>query len=90
MEFSVWSMLETEACRSPHTTVESLKVSLVKAWAKIAQKKLRAAVESFRGRIERLIAVEEGHIEKLIVFLFCEALKYNMKHATLIFLLTYK
>ena len=39
MDFSVWSMLETEACRSPHTTVESLKVSLVKAWAKIPQKK---------------------------------------------------
>lgn len=64
MDFSVWSMLETEACRSPHTTVESLKVSLVKAWAKIPQKKLRAAVESFRGRLERVIAVEGGHIEK--------------------------
>jgi len=56
-------MLETEACRSPHTTVESLKVSLVKAWAKKPQK-LRAAVESFRGRIERVIAIEGGHIEK--------------------------
>ena len=31
IDFSVWSILETEACRSPHTTVESLKVSLVKA-----------------------------------------------------------
>ena len=30
MDFSVWSMLETEVCRSPHTTVESLKVFLVK------------------------------------------------------------
>ena len=58
MDFSVWSMLETEACRSSHTTVESLKVSLVKVRAKIPQKKLRAAVESFRGQIERVIVAE--------------------------------
>ena len=64
MDLSVWSMLETEACRSPHTTVESLKVSLVEALAKIPQKKLRAAVECFRGRIERVIAAEGRHIEK--------------------------
>jgi len=48
----IWSMLETETCCSPHTTVEFLKVSLVKAWTRILQKKLCAAVESFRGRIE--------------------------------------
>ena len=53
IDFNVWSMLETETCRSPHTTAESLKVSLVKDWAKIPQKKLHAVVESFRGRIER-------------------------------------
>ena len=63
MVFSVWSVLETEACRSPHKTVEALKVSLVKARAKISQKKLCAAVESFRGRVERVIDVERGHIE---------------------------
>ena len=64
MDFSVWSMLRTEACRSPHTTVRSLEVSLVKAWVKMLQKKLRAAVEGFRGRIEQVIAAEGWHIEK--------------------------
>ena len=63
MDFSVWSMLEIEACRSPHTTVESLKVALVKAWAKIPQKKLCAAIESCRGQIKRAIAAEGWHIE---------------------------
>ena len=58
MDFSVWSMLDTEAWRSPNTTVEYLKVSLVKAWVKILQKKLRLAVESFRGQIEQVIAGE--------------------------------
>ena len=64
MDFSVWSMLETEACCSPHTTVESLKMYLVKVWAKIPQKKLRAVVESFRGQIERVITDERWHIQK--------------------------
>ena len=40
-----------------------LKLSLVKAWAKIPQEKLQAAVKSFRGRIERVIQEEGGHIE---------------------------
>ena len=69
-------VLETEVCLSPHTAVESLKVSLVKDGAKISQKKLRAAaVQIFRGRIERVIADERWHIEKYIVLLFCETLK---------------
>ena len=69
-----------------HPTVESLKVSLVKAWTKITQKKFRAPVDSFRGRIERVIAAKGWHIEKYIVLLFCEALKQNMKHVTFVFL----
>ena len=56
-------MLETEACRFPHKTVEALKVSLVEDWTKIPQKKLCAAAESSRGRLERVIEVERGHIE---------------------------
>ena len=63
MDVSFWFMLGSEACHSPHTTVESLKVSLVKAWVKVPQKKLLAAVESFRGRIEQVIAAEGWHIE---------------------------
>ena len=75
MDFSVCSMLETDICFSPQTTVESLKLSLVKFVAKIPQKKLRAAVVSFKGRIGRVIAAKEWHINKYIVLLFCEALK---------------
>ena len=38
--------------------------SNIKAVRERVRKKLRAAVESFRGRLERVIAVERGHIEK--------------------------
>ena len=70
MDFSVWSMLETETCHSPHTTVESLNVSLVKALAKIRQKKLRAVVETFRRRIERVVAAEGWQIENKLCYCF--------------------
>ena len=34
LDFNIWSILEAEACAKTHDTVESLKVSLKKAWAK--------------------------------------------------------
>ena len=64
MDFSIWSILEKNSCAMPHSTLESLKKTLVREWEKIPQKTIRAAVESFRGRIERVIALEGGHIEK--------------------------
>ena len=64
MDFSVWSMLESKACCSSHDMIGSLKKSLMKAWAKISQEKLRVAVESFRGRLQQVIDAKGGHIEK--------------------------
>ena len=41
MDYCVWGILESEACDSSHTSVEALKRSLLKAWGKIPQEKLR-------------------------------------------------
>ena len=46
--------------QSQHTELQCF----VKAWSKIPQKKLHAAVESFRERIEKVIAAEGWQIEK--------------------------
>ena len=46
MDFSLWSILETNACSTPHKSIESLKTSSSQEWAKIPQEKLRAAVEA--------------------------------------------
>ena len=43
--------------------VEGLKVSLKKAWAEIQQEKLCVSVESFRGRLERVVKAKGEHIE---------------------------
>ena len=63
LDFNVWSMLETEASAAPHDTVETLKASLKKSWAKIPQEKLCVSVESFRGRLEKIVKANGGHIE---------------------------
>ena len=63
LDFNIWSILGAEACAKTHETVEGLKVSVKKAWAKIPQEKLRVSVESFRGRLERVIKAKRKHIE---------------------------
>jgi len=64
LDFCVWSILEKEACATAHDNTETLKKSLEREWAKIPQETFRAAVKSFRGRLERVIAAKGGHIEK--------------------------
>ena len=63
LDFNIWSILEAEACAKTHDSVEGLKVSLKKAWAKIPQEKLRVSVENFRGKLERVVKAKGGHIE---------------------------
>ena len=63
MDFCVWSLLEADACASSHVSVEALKSSLEKAWAKIPQETLCKAAKGFCGRLEHVIKAKGGHIE---------------------------
>ena len=63
MDFSVWSILEADACASSHGSVDALKCSLEKAWAKIPQESLCNAAKSFRKRLELVIQAKGGYIE---------------------------
>ncbi|KAI6659868.1 hypothetical protein LOD99_14208 [Oopsacas minuta] len=47
MDYSIWSILETNACSKSHTNVESLKRALCREWERIPQETLRAAVDAF-------------------------------------------
>ena len=64
MDFCVPSFLETKACSVAHTSVEALKRSLVWEWAKMPQEHYRAAVDEFQRRLDMVIHVKGGHIEK--------------------------
>ena len=63
LDFSIWSMLKKDACRSEKLSVNHLKKFLQKAWADISQKRIRAAVEAFRSRLEKVIDANGGQIE---------------------------
>ena len=63
LDFNIWLILKAEVCAKTHDTVEGLKVSLKKAWAKISQEKLHVSVESFRERLERVVKAKREHIE---------------------------
>ena len=63
LNFSIWSMLKKVACRSEKLSVNHLKKSLHKAWDDIPQKKIRAAVEVFRSRLEKVIDANGSQIE---------------------------
>ncbi|KAI6657855.1 hypothetical protein LOD99_597 [Oopsacas minuta] len=47
MDYSIWSILETNACSKSHTNVESLKRALCREWERIPQETLCAAVNAF-------------------------------------------
>ena len=47
MDFSIWSILESEACANFHTSIDSLTASLSAAWERMCQETVRAAVDSF-------------------------------------------
>ena len=63
LDFSIWSMLKKDACRSEKLSVNHFNKSLQKAWADILQKKIRAAVEAFQSRQEKIIDANGGQIE---------------------------
>ena len=63
MDYSIWSILITNACARPHTNVESLKKSLSSEWIKIPDENLRAAVEAVSGRLQDVISKKGSYIE---------------------------
>ena len=63
MDFSIWSILQKNACAKSHSSVEALKKSLHREWEKIPQDNLRAAVEAFPQRLKRVVEKKGGYIE---------------------------
>jgi len=52
LDYAVWSILEEKACTKPHTTVESLKRALIKAWDEISVDTLKKIIDDFPRRLK--------------------------------------
>uniref|UniRef100_A0A914BUK9 Uncharacterized protein n=1 Tax=Acrobeloides nanus TaxID=290746 RepID=A0A914BUK9_9BILA len=63
MDYSIWSILEAEACSKPHQSIDALKKSLMKACNKIPQEVIDGAVDDFPKRLQKCIDAGGGHVE---------------------------
>ena len=63
MDFSLWGILEENACKKPHKSVASLKRSLVREWNKIDVETLKKASNDFYNRVLKCIKAKGGHFE---------------------------
>lgn len=66
MDFSVWSMLEQRASATAHTSVDTLKGALVKAWEEITLEELAACVQNFEKRLRACVRARGGHFEQFL------------------------
>ena len=55
LDFSVWSILVGKVCRTPHDSMDNLKLELQREWALIPQEVLRASCEAFQSRLKSVI-----------------------------------
>jgi hypothetical protein len=65
LDYSVWSVIEAKACKTPHSSVDTLKASITKAWRMMTKAYLIKTCHSFRRRVEAVIEMEGGNFEKL-------------------------
>lgn len=63
LDYCIWSKLEEMVCSKPHTSVEALKKSLIRVWAKFPQKIVRTAIEDWRCRLKACIAAKGENFE---------------------------
>ncbi|VDO22202.1 unnamed protein product [Haemonchus placei] len=68
MDYSVWAVLEAEACSKPHRSVDSLEKALEKTWGKLSVRYLRATVDAFPERLKAFVEANGGLFETHRIF----------------------
>ena len=68
LDYSVRGILECEACKNSHSSVDDLKTSIVKAWRALSKDYLVHMCRQFRTRLERVIDLEDGSLKKNLMY----------------------
>ena len=55
MNYAIWSILGSRACDKPHSSVNALNASLMKAWPEIMPEVIVRSCVQFPDRLEKLI-----------------------------------
>jgi hypothetical protein len=51
LDYDIWSKLEMMACSKPHTSLDALKSSLLKAWKEFPMETVRTAIDNWLPRL---------------------------------------
>lgn len=63
LDFSIWSVLDADACKKSHPNLAALKASIVQSWTRMSEDYVHKVCGSFRKRVETVIAKDGGYIE---------------------------
>lgn len=63
MDYSLWSILEADACSVPCQNIQVLKRKLSKCWDEISLEVVRAAIDAFPKRLRSVVKARGKHFE---------------------------
>lgn len=63
LDYSIWSILESEVNAEAHTSVESLKEAIVTAFNNLSQETINKSIDDWMRRLDAVIDAEGGHFE---------------------------
>ena len=64
LDYSVWSVLESEVNAEAHTSVDSLRRAITAAFNNLSQDTVNRAVDDWMRRLDAVIDAEGGHFER--------------------------
>ena len=63
LDYSLWSVLESEAYSKPSPSIKALKLKLMKTWKKIPMEIVRASNNDFSRRLRAVVKAKVKHFE---------------------------
>ena len=63
LDYSIWTHVQSKACKCRQSNVDELKASVNRAWASMRKEYVRRVCKGFRPRLNRVIDAEGSHIE---------------------------
>jgi transposase len=64
LDYSVWSVVESKACKTSHNSIKDLMASITKTWRYMSKAYIVKTCQQFRPRLEKVIEMEGGLFEK--------------------------
>lgn len=60
LDYSIWDILESRVNATRHTSLDSLKATLLREWSNLSMRDIRAAIDAYLKRLSRVIQAKGG------------------------------